>query len=69
MIERYCALLSAFTLFMWTSSSSPSLSSWVLMQLLISVSTPFGKGPLPLPVFGQMILLKLDSEPAADVSL
>lgn len=66
MVERYCALLSALTLFMWTLSSPPSLSLWVLKQLLIPVSLPFWQGAFPLPGFGQATLLKPDSEPADD---
>jgi len=52
---------------MWASSSPPSLSSWVLIQLFISVSLPpLGKGPFPLPVFSKATLPKPDSEPADD---
>lgn len=48
MVERYCALLSALTLFMWTSFSLPSLSLWVLIQLLIPVFLPPWQGAFPL---------------------
>lgn len=48
MAERYCALLSALTLFIWTCSSPPSLSLWVLIQFLILISLSPWQGAFSL---------------------
>lgn len=50
----------------WSSSSPPTLSLDVLVQVLIPVSLPHCQGPLPLVASGQTILLKPDSELATD---
>lgn len=67
MDERYCALLSALTLFTWTSSSPPSLSLWVLIQLVILASpAPPWQGAFPLASLWSGNTREPSSEPAAD---